>query len=154
MSKNKLTLDTSGFDSLLTKLYRLEHENSKSIVEESLRKVGEKVNEDTRAATAKAYLPAHGEYSHGTTSAQVISGTPQITWEGFTASLPVGFDFNKPGAGGFLIAGRKPSIMTGTPRMAPDKELYKIYRGKTYMSGIQRVLWDELFKRIYKTMEG
>lgn len=153
MGKNKLTLDTSGFDSLLMKLYRLEHEKSKGIVEECLTKVGEKVNEDTRAATAKAYLPAQGHYSLGVTENQVLSGTPRVSWDGGIASIPVGFDFNKPGAGGYLIAGRKPS-WTGTPRMAPDKELYNIYRKKTYMNGIQRMLWEELFERIYGAMEG
>ena len=152
MAKNQLRLDTSGMDSLLMKLMRLEHETAKETVEASLKKVGQKVNDDTRNAVRKENLPAHGKYSHGDT-ARSVETDPEVLWEGMKASIPVGFNFNLPGAGGFLIAGRKPSLITGTPKMEPVRELRQMYRQKTYMSEIHRLLWDELFERISAAME-
>ena len=54
----------------------------------------------------------------------------------------IGFDFEKPGAGGYLI--------TGTPRMKPDAALSKMYKQKAYMKKIQddmeNVILDLLVK--------
>ena len=61
---------------------------------------------------------------------------PQPEWDGFVASVSVGFDFSVPGAGGYLI--------TGTPKMAPDKQLHKIYKGKKYMQEIQKIIGAEI----------
>ena len=55
---------------------------------------------------------------------------PKVEWSGMMGEIGVGFDFSKPGAGGYLI--------TGTPRMKPDRELNKIYKGKRYMKQIEQ----------------
>lgn len=142
---NQLRLDTTGMESILAKLARLEHEAAKSTLEESMSKIAEKVNADTHAAIAPGNLPRRGKYSHGDTAASIESDT-SVRWEGFVAWVPVGFDFSKPGAGGYLI--------TGTPRMAPDRELRRMYRQKAYMKGIQEELWEEISNHISEIMEG
>lgn len=145
MALNQFTLDLSGFESILTKLARLEHEASKETVQVAVSKVAEKINADTHAAMSPGFLPAKGKYSKGTTEASIISDTT-VRWEGFTSWVPIGFDFSKPGAGGYLI--------TGTPKMAPDRELRRMYKQKTYMNEIYKMLWTELDNRITEIMEG
>lgn len=146
MSRNQFTIDTSGMETLLMKLQRMEHAAARGTVEDVLRPLAEKINADTRSALAHQNLPAHGKYSKkpSKTEASIETDT-SVRWEGMKAWIPVGFDFNKPGAGGYLIS--------GTPRMAPDRELRRMYRQKTYMNGIQKELWDALVERISAAME-
>lgn len=144
-NKNELRLSTEGLEGLMQKLARLEHATARATVEQALQKVAEKVNADTVAALDKGNLPAKGKYSTGTT-ARSVNTDMTVRWEGMTAWIPVGFDFNLPGAGGYLIS--------GTPKMQPVSQLRKMYRQKTYMREINRMLWEELFNHINEVMEG
>ena len=144
MAKNTLTLDTSSFDKLLAQLYRIEHEASKEYISELLTKYAARVNTDTHIALSFAYLPAHGKYSRGQT-AQAIADNVPPTWEGGVCSVPVGFDFNRDGAGGYLIS--------GTPKMNPDPMLQKIYRQKAYMTGIEKEMFEELSAHLQESWE-
>ena len=119
---NKFTFDTSGFDEMIRK-YERAGGDLKEIVEKSLKLASEKITKDTEEGMQKANLPAHGKYSTGKT-ADTIVRNPEVNWTGTTASIGVGFDFNKPSAAGYLI--------TGTPRMKRDKKLFEIYRSKKY----------------------
>lgn len=119
---NKFTFDTSGFDEMVRK-YERAGGDLKEIVEKSLKLASEKIAKDTEAGMEKANLPAHGKYSTGKT-ADTIVRNPEVNWTGTTASIGVGFGFNKPSAAGYLI--------TGTPRMKRDKKLFEIYRSKKY----------------------
>ena len=92
---------------------------------------------------APSYLPAGGKYSTGKTEATIVDN-PQVEWSGSRASIEVGFDFGKPGAGGFLI--------TGTPKMKPDKELNRMYKGKKYMKQIQDQMSEVVSEAISKAM--
>jgi hypothetical protein len=77
----------------------------------------------------------------------VVSISPakrKLVWSGSIAEIGVGFDFDKPGAGGFLI--------TGTPRMAPDKALNKIYKSKKYMKDVQQEMIEVFQKEIIARM--
>lgn len=146
MAKNQFRIDTSGMESLLMKLQRMEHATARETVDAVLQPLAEKINADTRNALAPQFLPAHGKYSKNPSkTAASIETDTSVRWEGMTAWIPVGFDFNKPGAGGYLIS--------GTPRMAPDRELRRMYRQKAYMNGIQKELWDALVERISAAME-
>lgn len=136
MGRNTLKLDTSGFESVLRKIDSMGG-NVKKAVENALEQASETIKDDTEEAMAMANLPARGKYSRGTTKQSIIRDN-HVRWEGMTGWVPVGFDFSEPGAGGFLI--------TGTPRMQPNKELNKMYKQKRYMNQIQNdisdVLWD------------
>lgn len=142
MAKNQMTLDTSGLEAALSRLLAtVGPERARQVVEENLEKVGERISNDTIEAVQAGNLPAGGVYSTGDTEAAVVKN-PQVTWDGGVASIPVGFDFNKPGAGGWLIS--------GTPKMRPDAALRKIYKGKKYMEDrkaeIAEAVWNEILK--------
>lgn len=139
---NLMQLDTSGFQELIAKIDALEG-NVKGAVEDALGQSAETIREDTIDALSDSYLPAKGRYSHGDTKRSVVSSAA-VKWESLTAYVPVGFDFSKPGAGGFLIS--------GTPRMRPDMMLNKMYRQKSYMKNIQNDMWDVFMDYLNEAM--
>lgn len=146
MSKNTLNLDTSGLDELINKLKKLEGD-VKGAVTDALEQAAQTVEEDTREAVQPQYLPAQGKYQgkEKDTEKAIVTGA-KVTWHGTTAEINVGFDYSKPGAGGFLI--------TGTPRMKPDKALQKIYKQKKYMAQLQADMGAVVSDYIREKMEG
>lgn len=144
MARNTLKLDIKGFENLLTKLDGLNGDVNK-VVTKALEEAGQKIGEDTHRAMAANNLPAGGRYSTGRTEASIVD-KPEVEWSGTKASIDVGFDFGKPGAGGFLI--------TGTPKMKPNKELNQIYKGKKYMKEIQEQMGEIVNEAISKAMGG
>ena len=135
MGKNILKLDTSSFDEFAERLDSL-GADLKPIFTDALTQVAEIITEDTIEVVKDQYLPAHGEYSHGDTKKSIIRN-PRVEWSGMIGEIAIGFDFSKPGAGGYLI--------TGTPRMRPDRELNRIYKSKRYMRQIQEDM-SEIFQ--------
>lgn len=131
---------TDGMERMLRELDSM-GENVQTIVEKTIIGAAQQIQIDTVKALDKANLPAGGRYSKGDTRRSVVSDL-QVHWEGLTAWIPIGFDFEKPGAGGYLI--------TGTPRMKPDAALSKMYKQKAYMKKIQddmeNVILDLLVK--------
>ena len=142
MARNTLKLDMSGFEQLLVKLDGLNGDVN-SIVTKALTEAGQRIAEDTHAAMANNNLPAGGKYSSGRTEEAIVDN-PQVEWSGMKASIEVGFDFGKPGAGGFLI--------TGTPKMKPNQALNKIYKGKKYMKEIQDQMGEIVDEAISNAM--
>ena len=146
MGKNMLKLDTSGFDYFVSKLQKL-NADLKPIFTDALMQAAETITEDTLECVKDQYLPAHGEYHHqGHPTEKSIVTHPEVVWHGVTAEVAVGFDFSKPGAGGFLI--------TGTPRMSPDKKLNQIYKGKRYMSNIKNDMANVFNNESQRRMGG
>ncbi len=144
MGKNLLKLDTRGFDEYIAKLEDLNAAVPK-IVEDALNQAGETIAYDTMDAVAEPNLPRGGKYSTGDTKSSILMN-PQVKWAGPVAEIGVGFDFAKPGAGGYLI--------TGTPRMAPNRELNVIYKQKKYMKGIKKDMTDVFQSEIESRMGG
>lgn len=143
MGRNTLKLDVSGFTEMLRKLDDLGG-NVKKAVEDALVQSAETIHDDTIAALDNANLPARGIYSTGTTKESVITDA-RVSWEGLVGSVPVGFDFSKPGAGGYLI--------TGTPRMQPDRQLNQMYKQKKYMRQIQNDISEVIMDYVIEAME-
>ena len=142
MARNTLRLDTSGFERMLRDLDEAGGDVVKA-VDEAFATASEKITADTKTALARANLPAQGKFSKGDTMQSIVQDA-KTEWEGFVASIPVGFDFSKPGAGGYLI--------TGTPRMQPDKALHKMYKQKKYMNEIQKNMSDVIFRRLMERL--
>lgn len=142
MARNTLKLELSGFKELLTRLDKLGGDVPE-VVEDALTQAAGTIADDTLAALADANLPAGGKFSGGDTKAAVVTN-PRVEWSGTTASVGVGFDYDKPGAGGLLI--------TGTPKMKPDYALQKMYKKKGYMQKIQddmrKIVMDAISKRM------
>lgn len=141
--RNTLNLELKGFEELVTKLEGL-NGNVKKVVTDALEQAAETIEEDTKDAVKKSNLPAKGIYSTGETEKAIVS--PSVVWSGTTAEVGVGFDYGRSGAGGFLI--------TGTPRMQPDRELQKMYKQKKYMKAIQQDMQDVVEDEIERIMEG
>ena len=136
--KNYLSISFNAFAEYAERLDEL-GANLEEIFADVMEKAAKEIAEDTLAALAKTNLPARGAYSRGDTEASVIKD-PTVQRIGSVLELPLGFQKVLPGAGGFLI--------TGTPKMAPDYELEKIYGKKDYerklMRKIEARLQDEI----------
>lgn len=154
MSRNTLKIDMSGFEDLITKLEGLEGDTKKAVTE-AMEKAAQKVSNDTKAAMAPAFLPAHGKYSQGDTMKAIVED-PRVIWSGTEASVGVGFDYSKKGSGGVLITGyyRTGGAINGTARMAPNQKLKEIYKGRKYMLEIQNEMAQVVTAHIVQTMEG
>lgn len=144
MARNTLKFDVSEFKRLLVELEGIGGD-IKPVVEQALRPAAEKIHADTEAAMASSNLPAGGQYSQGDTVNAIVSDS-HVEWEGDVASIPVGFDFSIPGAGGFLI--------TGTPRMSPNRALNKMYKQKRYMKQIQNEMSEVALSALIDKMTG
>lgn len=146
MARNTLKLQLSGFEELLTKLDKLGGD-LKKVTTNALEQAGETIEWDTKEAVQKPNLPAKGKYSSKRKDTEKsIVENPKVVWSGTQAEINVGFDYGKPGAGGFLI--------TGTPRMKPDYALQKIYKRKAYMSQIQKDMSEIVNDAIVDRMGG
>lgn len=141
--RNTLNIEMSGFNELVTKLEGLNGDVKKAVTD-ALGQAAETIEEDTKDALKKNNLPAKGIYSTGDTERAIVNA--KVEWSGTVASVGVGFDYSKSGAGGFLI--------TGTPRMQPDRELQKIYKQKKYMKAIQAEMQEIVMDEIKKKMGG
>lgn len=142
--RTTLNLDTKNIEQLILKLDELEGD-VKNAVEDSLTQAAETITDDTIDAMHESNLPAGGKYSDGDTKASIVKN-PKVIWEGTKASVAVGFDYDKPGAGGYLI--------TGTPRMRPVQPLNVIYTGKRYMTDIRKDMEAVMQDYINEKMGG
>lgn len=144
MARNTLKLDTRGFEQMFLHLDKLGGD-VQTAVQDALTQASETIAEDTKAAMVDANLPATGKFSTGATKEAIITDHA-VRWEGQVGWVPVGFDFSKPGAGGYLIS--------GTPRMRPNEQLRKMYKQKRYMNQIQNDISDVIMDCIVKAMES
>lgn len=141
--RNTLRLDLSGFEEMIVKLDSL-NGDVKGAVTDALQQVSETIHDDTVDALADEYMPRQGAYSTGRTKTTVVA--PKVEWSGTLAVTPVGFDYGEKGAGGFLIS--------GTPRMQPNRKLEQIYARKKYMRALQEDMQDVISDYITEKMEG
>lgn len=144
MGRNTLKLDTTGFEGMLNHLKEIGGDVQRATTE-ILQDFANAITDDTRAGVAKSELPAGGIYSTGKTEASIV--TPKVVWiGGVQAEVGVGFDYAKPGAGGFLI--------TGTPKMKPARWLHYMYRQKRYIRGLQEQMCEEIEDYIADALRG
>ena len=147
MARNTLKLDTSGFADVLSDLEKMGGDAHKE-VDKVLGEAARKIHDDTMAAIAKPNLPRQGKYSSGETANSVVNDTT-VQWDGDVGWVYAGFDFSKPGAGGYLIKGRS------TPtKMARVQRLYEIYEGKKYMNDLQKKMYDDFFDAYVEAWAG
>lgn len=116
----KIKLEFAGFDEMLKKLNALEAD-TKKIADEAIRKSFEIVTEAAAEAVSEPNLPAGGRYSSGDTKRSLVR-TPEITWSGTVATVPVGFNIKQGGL---------PSVfmMLGTPKRMKVQAVYDAFYG-------------------------
>lgn len=142
--KNKIQFD---FDRLANVIEKLDKAgaNLEKILTEVLEDAAKEIQADTIKALDKSYLPAAGKYSSGDTEEGVVTD-PKVEKQGSILEIGVGFDKSKPGAGGWLI--------TGTPKMAPDKLLVDIYTNKKYENNLMKTIEEKLSEELEKIIGG
>jgi hypothetical protein len=143
MPRNTLKFETPPLERMIKRLEELGGD-VKTATADALQQAAERIRDNTIDALNSSNLPAHGQYSTGATLKSVADVEP-AKWEGTVASVPVGFDFSKPGAGGYLIS--------GTPKMRPDPALHKMYKQKKYMESVQDDMASVVFRYIMERME-
>ena len=146
MGRNTLSLNTKNIEDLITKLDGIGADVQK-VVTDALEQAAETITDDTLEVISDQYLPAHGKYhgKDGDTEKSVVRNS-KVTWVGGMASIPVGFDYDKPGAGGYLISGR--------PDMSPDVKLNQMYTGKKYMRQIEKDMVEVINDEIVRKMDA
>lgn len=132
-----------GFDRQLERLNEL-HGNLKEIVADALEQAADDPTADTIEAMNKKYMPAKGKYSTGDTAETVIRN-PRVTWKTTVATIGIGFDKTKNGAGTLLI--------TGTPKMKPNRKLAQIYTRKKTVAEFHKTI-DEALQNAIRELEG
>lgn len=141
LSRRKLgRIDYRQFEELAEELQSLGGD-LKIVMGSALEDAGKNIQAKTEKAMANSNLPAKGKYSTGATEA-AINLDPKVKWSGTSGSIGFGFDFDKPNAGRWLI--------TGTPRMQPDKALAAIYASSKYKSEVVKQIKDALQAEINK----
>lgn len=135
--RNRIGLQFEGWKDYIAKLDELGGTDyMKKGVEKALIESKKHVNPKIEQAITR--LPAGGKYSTGITK-ESIDTNMAVEWEGLTATIKVGFDFEKSGLTSIFL-------MYGTPRMKPVKGLKSaIYGSKTKkeIAELQEsVLWD------------
>ena len=142
MGKNKAKVKLEGFKEMITTLDSLGGDLV-GIAADALTQAGETIGWDTLEAAQNPNMPAAGKYATGRTEQAVLT-SPRVEVSGNLVEVGAGFDYTKDGAGGILI--------TGTPRMNPNYELNKIFKGRRYMNNISKdieaVVQDEIERRL------
>jgi hypothetical protein len=142
--KSAIEIDFGVFEDLADQLEKL-GADLKTTFSEVMEEEGKKVAQDTVEAVQNVNLPAGGRYSSSAKeTANSIIMNPKVEWSGSEASIGLGFDKTKPGAGGFLI--------TGTPKMRPDYALEKIYGQKKYERDMKKHMIEGLQDQIHKRL--
>ena len=142
--KSMISIDFSNFSDYAEKLYNL-GADLKEIFTDAMEQSAETVQFDTIDAMAKGNLPAGGKYSQGDTEASIIRDA-KVVWHGSQGEIGLGFDKTRPGAGGFLI--------TGTPKMQPNRALEDIYGRKKYENQLKKDIEEVLQYEIDRRMGG
>lgn len=144
MARNKIGLQFSGFKEAIAQLEKLEGD-VKGITEAALYESKKVVTGELLKTAEKKNYPAQGKYSSGDVR-HSIDLSKDVEWEGFVASIPVGFDLKK---GGF------PSIflMYGTPRMPKVQGMYDAIYGSKIRRKIGKIQ-KEIFQKAIRERMG
>lgn len=147
MAKAKMGLQFDGWEETITKLNNLAGNTvTKKAVSEALIKSKEHVNVGIEKAVSNGSLPAKGKYSTGDTK-DSINRDNEVTWQGQTATIKVGFDFKKSGTTSIFL-------MYGTPKMKPAKGLKTAIYGSKARKEIAEIQSEIINKHIKEVMEG
>ena len=147
MAKAKMGLQFDGWEETITKLNNLAGNTvTKKAVSEALIKSKEYVNVGIEKAVTSGSLPAKGKYSTGDTK-DSINRDKEVTWQGQTGTIKVGFDFKKSGTTSIFL-------MYGTPKMKPAKGLKTAIYGSKARKEIAEIQSEIINKHIKEVMEG
>lgn len=137
------SIDFSNFEEIAKKLESMDMD-LRDAVGSAINEVAREVQNDVREAVQPPNLPAGGKYSKDKDTENSIIDNPEVQWSGMIGEVELGFDKDKPGAGGFLI--------TGTPKMQPAGKLSKIFTSRKYKSDFKKKIEEALHRVIERNM--
>lgn len=141
-TRNKLSVDFEGFNSMRSKLEELDGD-VKGATESAL-----KVSHQIVTRKVTDAMKPHNDT--GETSASIIREA-EVQWSGSTAEVGVGFDIENGGLPSiFLMYGTK---LHGQPHITPDKNLYNAVYGSKTKKEVREAQKDVFFKRIEMVMK-
>ena len=136
--RNRLTLQFSGFAEYAERLDELGG-NLKEVTEKALK-------ESHAYVTPKLVAAMAAHRRSGDTEKSIVWDSP-VEWEGSTAGIKVGFDLKNGGMPSILL-------MYGTPRHAPDADLYNAIYGNKAKREVGKLQKEIFAEEIRKCMEG
>lgn len=145
MARKKFTVNFEGFAELAEQ-YDQMGADIKEGVEEAL-----KATHDLLTPAIQEAMRPHK--LTGETAASIVQEN-KVNWEGNTASIKVGFDFNKGGLTSiFLMYDTK---IHGTPRKKPaDKKLYNASKGEgQYKKKIKEMQKEAFLKAVERSLNS
>lgn len=146
MGRNKLGLRADGLEDLMSQLDELGGDKAmKRATESALIASKEHVTPKIMQAVSGTNLPAKGRYSTGELK-KSIDTELKVDWEGLTASIPVGFDFDVSGSESIFL-------MYGTPKMPPVKGLKAAIYGTKTQKEIAEIQ-ENIIKKVIDRMMG
>ena len=120
MAKKKFGLDLDGLEEFAKRLENI-NVSVQETAEEALSETHAHVTRKVEAAVAGSKY----NFQRTGKTKSTLQKKPNITWEGSTATVRVGFDISNGGLPSIFL-------MYGTPSITPDKTLYNaFYGGKT-----------------------
>lgn len=138
MPKNKIGLEFKGWDEVIA---NFEHAGGdiKQATEAALKASKQVITPGARAAIARHRRTGRTEAS--------LDTNMNVEWDGFTASIDVGFHIRQGGLPSIFL-------MYGTPRVAPDKTLYNSIYGPRIKKQVAKIQEDAVNKVISRTIGG
>lgn len=147
MARKKIGLQVKGFDEYMAKLDEVGGSAAmRRGVESALIASKAYVTPLMESAMAASNLPAKGEYATGITK-DSIDKEMKVYYDGVTAFVKVGFNFEESGATSIFL-------MYGTPRMQPVNGLKNAIYGAKTQKQIGEIQAEALNKVIERIMEG
>ena len=155
MAKRKSGIEFKGFEEMVDKLQAL-NGDLKHVVEECLEVVPPMIN-----PKLKSDMVPHNRKHGGKHTVDAIAESQKVSWEGTTASIPVGFKLHQGGwASIFLMYGtawHAPANQYGTysgivKGVTQDKKLHDDIYGTTIKRNINAKQKEIFFREISKRM--
>lgn len=135
---NKMQLQLKGFDELMSRLDAAGGD-MKRATEAALKSSKQAITPEIEAEIAKHRRTGRTEES--------IDKSMDVEWDGFTASIDIGFHIRDGGLASIFL-------MYGTPRIQPDKQLYDAVYGQKVKRKIAKIQDEAINKVIERTMNG
>ncbi len=146
-TKNRIGLQFSGFEEMAARLDELQGDLQR-VTEDALIKSKEIVTAKLLEVTIKPNYPAQGKYARrGDPTRASIDQSKNVTWQGTTAAIDVGFDLEKSGLAPIFL-------MYGTPRMDKVQAIYDAIYGSRVKAEIKRIQKETFDAAIKEKMEG
>lgn len=142
--KNRISFQLDGFERMIQELSKVE-KNAPRVVADIIEGYAEDICVETEEAMSTENLPAKGTYSTGTTIKSVLKN-PKASFDGHKIVVGAGFDNSKDGVGTLLI--------TGTPRMTPNRELERLFVRKGYAKELNKQIGESIADAIDEALNG